>query len=74
VIWDFAGQPLPEQLRGDVLRAAAEVERGELHDALRELISATELTALQRRLRAALSRGWVLPEPTSAWSLPWPPV
>jgi hypothetical protein len=74
VIWDFSGQALPEDLCGDVERALVEAERGPLGERLRELISAGELRVLKRRLRAVLDPRWRFPEPTSAWSIPWPPV
>jgi len=74
VIWDFSGQRLPDDLCGDVERALVQVERGPLGEAMRDLISADELRALKRRLRSVLDPVWRFPEPTSAWSIPWPPV
>jgi hypothetical protein len=29
---------------------------------------------LKRRLRGVLDPTWHFPEPSSAWSIPWPPV
>jgi hypothetical protein len=74
VIWDFAGQPLPRRLRADLERLAGALSSGALPGALGELISRRELTVLRRRLSAMLQPGWTLPHPTSAWSVPWPPV
>jgi hypothetical protein len=74
VIWDFAGQPLPDEVCGDVEGAMVEMERGRLGDTIRGLISASELRALKRRLRGVLDPRWRFPEPTSGWSIPWPPV
>jgi len=74
VIWDFAGRPLPEDVCGDIERALVEAERGALRKSLEKLISAAELRALARRLRAVLGPDWRFPEPSSAWSIPWPPV
>jgi hypothetical protein len=74
VIWDFSGQPLPGDLCGDVERALIKLERGQLGKAMRELISPAELRVLRRRLRAVLDPAWRFPEPSSAWSIPWPPV
>jgi len=74
VIWDFSGQPLPQDLCGDVERVLAQHERGALRQTLDRLLSAAENRMLKRRLRAVLEPGWTFPEPTSAWSLPWPPV
>src|SRR6266705_1023899 len=39
-----------------------------------QLIIAAELRALARRLRAVLGPDWRFPEPSSAWTIPWPPV
>jgi hypothetical protein len=74
VIWDFAGQPLPGEMCGDVEGALVEMERGRLGDTIRGLIGAAEVRALKRRLRGVLDPRWRFPEPTSGWSIPWPPV
>src|SRR5438874_7371873 len=67
VIWDFAGQELPEELCGDVERALIEAERGPLGRSLGTLISPGENRVLKRRLRGVLDPKWRFPEPTSAW-------
>ena len=64
VIWDFAGEPLPGDLCGDVERALTSLLKGELTAALGRLLNPAEVDMLRRRL----------PEPTSAWSIPWPPI
>jgi hypothetical protein len=74
VIWDFAGRRLPASLREDLERAGGSLEDGELKDALGELLTRRELATLRRRLHAAAAVGWQMPHPTSAWSVPWPPV
>jgi len=74
VIWDFSDQPLPQELCGDVERALIELERGPLAKTMRGLISPAEMRVLKRRLRGVLDPRWRFPEPTSAWSIPWPPV
>jgi hypothetical protein len=75
VIWDFAGRPLPARLRGDLERLGAELEPGgRLRARLEELLAGAELGALQRRLTRALGDRWRYPQPSSAWSMPWPPV
>ena len=75
IIWDFAGEPLPAALRPDLARAlAALAAGGELRAGLQGLVSARELDLLARRVRGVLDRGWLFPSPTSAWSVPWPPV
>jgi uncharacterized repeat protein (TIGR03843 family) len=68
VIWDFAGEPLPAFAREAVERALAEIA------SLDELLSRAELARLRRRLDSALEPAWRFPQPTSSWSVPWPPV
>jgi hypothetical protein len=74
VIWDFAGQQVPRRLRSDLERMADSLGSGALAARLGELLSRRELSVLRRRLGAMLQPGWELPHPTSAWSVPWPPV
>ena len=74
VIWDFSGDPLPSELCGDVERALVDVERGGLATTLGRLLIPAEVRILKRRLRGVLDPTWRFPEPTSAWSVPWPPV
>ena len=73
VIWEFAGCPLPMALRADLERVHERLH-DDLGGELRELISRAELSALSRRVEAALRPGWRYPEPGSAWSVPWPPI
>jgi hypothetical protein len=74
VIWDFSGDPLPPDLCGDVERALVDIDKGGLASILGGLLSAAEVRMLKRRLRGVLDPAWRFPEPTSAWSIPWPPV
>jgi len=74
VIWDFSGDPMPAELCGDVERALVDVEKGGLAKTLGGLISPAEVRMLKRRLRGVLAPTWRFPEPTSAWSVPWPPI
>jgi uncharacterized repeat protein (TIGR03843 family) len=74
VIWDFAGEPLPPDLCGDVERALTKVEKGDLAAVLEPLLSPAEVRMLKRRLRGVLDPRWRFPEPASAWSVPWPPI
>jgi uncharacterized repeat protein (TIGR03843 family) len=74
VIWDFSGQALPQALCSDVERALVELERGSLAKTMQELLRPAEVRMLKRRLRGVLDPQWRFPEPTSAWSIPWPPV
>lgn len=68
VIWDFAGRPLPAELRPDLERVLDEI------DSLRELLTSAELRRLRGRIEAALEPDWRFPAPSSGWSVPWPPV
>jgi hypothetical protein len=74
VIWSFAGEPLGQELCGDVERALGEVEKGALSKRLDELLRPAEVRVLKRRLRRVLDPRWHFPSPTSAWSVPWPLV
>ena len=74
VIWDFAGRRLPRRLRPDLERAAGSLQGGELAHALSDLIEGDELDMLRQRVETILSPAWRMPHPTSAWSVPWPPV
>jgi hypothetical protein len=74
VIWDFSGEELPADLCGDVERALIDVEKGGLATTLQELLRSGEVRMLKRRLRGVLAPEWRFPEPSSAWSIPWPPV
>jgi hypothetical protein len=74
VIWDFSGEPLPADLCADLERALIGIEKGTLADVLEPLLSKDEVRMLKRRLRGILNPTWRFPEPTSAWSVPWPPV
>jgi hypothetical protein len=74
VIWDFSGEPLPPDLCDDLERTLIEVEKGSLAEELEQLLLPGEVRVLKRRLRGVLDASWRFPEPTSAWSVPWPPV
>jgi hypothetical protein len=74
VIWDFSGEPLPAELCGDVERALIDVEKGGLAARLSDLLRPGEVRVLKRRLRGVLDPSWRFPEPTSGWSVPWPPI
>jgi hypothetical protein len=74
VIWDFAGRPMPQDLCGDVERTLVELERGALSGKMEQMLGAEEVKMLKGRLRGVLDPRWRFPEPSSAWSIPWPPV
>jgi hypothetical protein len=57
-----------------VERALVSLQSGELARALDRLLDPSEVDMLRRRLRGVLDPSWRFPEPTSAWSIPWPPI
>lgn len=75
VIWDFAGQPIPEDLLGDLARLRLQVEpHHTLGKALRNLLSAEEVNAFAKRIEALL-RLRVFPKPNRyERNIPWPPI
>jgi hypothetical protein len=70
VVWDFAGEPVPEALLGDVERVLAGLD-GEAGAPLRVLLSPDEVAALGERM-ARLLASPVLPSPQTRRDLPWP--
>lgn len=75
VIWDFAGQAVPEQLLCDVQRIAEEVDQpsSPLRRELDQLLAEAEVQALQSRIRRVLHRR-EFPRPGPGPNYPWPPV
>jgi len=74
VIWEFAGQRLPDGLGADLVRLAGELDgAGTLATALAGLLDADEIAALAGRV-AILADDGVYPEPTSPHPYPWPLV
>jgi hypothetical protein len=72
VIWEFAGQEVPSNLRGDARRLAEELVAGEgLVKRLQPLISGAEIRTLAQRARRLADEG-CYPEPSSRWAYPWP--
>jgi len=52
VIWDFAGDPIPEQLCSDLVQFAGQLREGtHFHDRLGKYLVAQEITALAKRTR-----------------------
>ena len=70
--WDFAGDPVPPDLRAD-LDAFLAALAGELGARLTSLLSAPEVAVLVRRTVAAVAADR-LPEPTGNYPYPWPLV
>jgi uncharacterized repeat protein (TIGR03843 family) len=69
VIWDFAGQELPPEIR-DTLRTARE-NAGQLRKMLMDLLDHRELEALEQRMDGLLAADR-FPEPGPGVSIPWP--
>jgi hypothetical protein len=69
VIWEFAGEPLPPAIVGDLQRLAA----GRLPPAVRELIAPEECAVLLKRTRALVKAGR-FPAETIGDGYPWPLV
>ena len=68
VIWDFAGDEIPEGLREDLRRLALAAPPG-----LAPLLSPAEIEAVQRRASRVAHRG-VYPDPGEGRPYPWPLV
>lgn len=66
VVWDFSGEPVPEDLLRDIAPLADEVPAE-----LAELLDATEVAALRRRVRRLLDEA-VLPADATGRRIPWP--
>lgn len=75
VIWDFAGEPLPEDLRAAVKRLPEQLQPGcVLAIALEDYLSAEEIAALADRARRLIELArFPAPHPNRR-PYPWPPV
>ncbi len=75
VIWDFVGEPIPQNLMRDLEQLRVKIKSGEpLRRKLDLLLSRAELRALDARLWE-LVRGRAYPPPPEDWPhIPWPPV
>jgi hypothetical protein len=73
VIWDFAGDPLPQGLLDDIARVAKDLRSGSLRVGLLELLSKPEVDATARRAEQLVSSGR-FPMPGAGRSYPWPPI
>jgi uncharacterized repeat protein (TIGR03843 family) len=75
VIWDFAGQSIPEEYRGDLHHLQDHLAgEGPLRQMLVELLIEGEIAAMQTRLAALLESGvFPTPDPTRR-QVPWPVV
>ncbi|TMK83701.1 MAG: hypothetical protein E6G57_15635 [Actinobacteria bacterium] len=74
MIWDFAGEAVPPDVRDDLHRLLDDVCGGALGDSLRLMLDRFELDALRARTEHLLATG-VLPEPDRDYhSYPWPTI
>ena len=73
VIWEFAGEPVPEEMRGDIRRVASELRSGSLRERLAEQLLPQEIEAAADRAEA-LVRAGTFPHPGPGRSRPWPAV
>jgi uncharacterized repeat protein (TIGR03843 family) len=72
VIWEFAGERLPDDAAATVRRVLGELDGGPLGERLTPLLSPPELDALRLRAANLLRDG--LPLPDDHYSMPWPLV
>lgn len=73
VIWDFAGDPIPEQQLEDIRRVATELRSGALGRDLAPLLTTVEVESAAKRAEV-LARAGCFPAPTGDRPYPWPPV
>lgn len=73
VIWDFAGEAIPDDLLQRLRGFVNELRTGNLADRLGKLLSAHEVEALQDRALRLIEAG-AFPEPGQGRPYPWPLV
>ena len=73
VIWDFAGEPLPDDVLVDLRRLTGDLAAGPLREQLRTLLGDEEVNAMSRRIDA-LTKAAAYPEPGPGRPYPWPPI
>ena len=74
VIWDFAGEPLPDDVCADLQAFRTRLEEDEdLRGAIDSLLDPLEVAALRRRIERLVDAA-VFPQPRSNYSYPWPPI
>jgi len=75
VIWDFAGQPIPDELCDALQGLLSKLdEPSDWLEALSKLISRSELRALSRRTARLLAARCFPDPPDERRAYPWPPV
>lgn len=75
VIWEYAGQAIPDELIADLQRLNDQLENPDtpLTTAVSQLLARPEVEALRRRVERVLRRPRY-PEPVGGRSMPWPPI
>lgn len=74
VLWDFAGEPICEEIMGDLCALRDDVRNGgRFIRTLEGLLAPEEVRAFRRRLDRLIDTG-CYPDPGAARSIPWPPV
>ncbi len=75
VIWEFAGQPIPEPLLADLhtLKDNLAINKNNLNTQLQDALSQQELFTFQRRLDNLIEKG-IFNIPGAGRHYPWPPV
>ncbi len=75
VIWEFAGQPIPEDLQQDLASFQDQLsnKQSKLRSQIAELLTQREVLALQKRTQHLLSQGIFSP-PGPGRHYPWPPI
>jgi len=75
VIWEFAGQDIPLNLKADIQKLAeALAENHMLKSDLSRLISGQEIRALQTRIKILLKLGSFPYPDKNRRTIPWPPI
>jgi uncharacterized repeat protein (TIGR03843 family) len=72
VIWEFAGERLPDHAADDVRRVVAELDGGPFGERIGALLAPVEIDALRLRAANLLRDG--LPYGDDHYSMPWPLV
>lgn len=73
VIWEFAGEPIPDTLREDLSRIVEGPIAGPLGERLGAFLTDAEIAATTQRAHL-LRREGRFPEPGSERAVPWPPI
>jgi len=75
VIWDFAGQPIPDPLMADIQRLCSQLDNpdSEYHKKMSALLDRREIGTFQRRVQNLFNSGRY-PQPGRGPNYPWPPV